>query len=571
MRYILEHSGSALILTQLQWKSSYEQLNVDVFDLSDEALYTGDGGGLARIHKPDDLAYVIYTSGSTGRPKGVMIEHASLMNLLYTLEAEYPLEEADTYLLKTTFTFDVSITELFGWIVGEGKLVILPPDGEKDIMQLFASIQEHKITHLNFVPSMLQMMLQYEQLAYHLSSIKYVFVAGEAFPAELARKFRRMLPGARLENIYGPTEATVYATNYSIQDDSLTSVPIGRPLSNVKVYVVNKLGQLQPPGVPGELCIAGAGVARGYLNNKELTGRSFVQSPVSGSGKMYRTGDLVRWAEAGTLQYMGRIDLQVKVRGYRIEMGEIEQQMVEIEPVEQVAVVLKRDENGRAFLCSYYVSDQPLEVHTLRAHAGRALPNYMIPAYFVRLPQLPLTNSGKIDRKMLEQMPLVPEAGPTEDCSSQALSHLEEQLAEIWRGVFNNEVIRVSDSFYAMGGDSILAIQLSAKLNEQGFFISVGDILKHQSIANICSNVNLNRERRQYEQGLVRGEKPLTPIDYWFMDLNWSKPGHYVQTVQMDLTMVPIIDHMESSFRLLLEHHDGLRLNCNLEEKHIFL
>lgn len=573
VRYLLEHSGSELILTQQKWMSAYEQLSADMIALDDEDIYLEENShSLNPVYSSDDLAYVIYTSGSTGRPKGVMIKHGSLLNLLYALEEEYPLEKDDTYLLKTTFTFDVSVTELFGWIVGEGKLVILPPELEKDITSLAATIRERRITHLNFVPSMLQLLLQYEQLASQLQDVKYVFVAGEAFPVDLARRFQRILPAVRLENIYGPTEVTVYATKYSIAPGPIAAVPIGKPLSNIKVFVLSKLGQLQPPGIPGELCVAGSGVASGYLNNAELTSRSFVTSSIPGIGTMYRTGDLAVWSKDGTLHYLGRIDTQVKVRGYRIETGEIEAHLAEYENIGQVAVVLKREaeEGQRVFLCAYYVAPQPLDAHLMRQHLSQALPHYMIPSYFIWLPEMPLTHSGKADRKALEQLPIVYETLSNQDDSLVSLSWEQEQLIKAWKSVFKTDRIQVNDSFYALGGDSIMAIQLSAKLSERGLNISVGDILKHQTIADICQNVDWHSKARQYEQGIVRGEKLPTPIDYWFIELGWSHPGHYVQAVQMDLNAVPDIERMEDALNLLIQHHDALRLNCRLDSKSFY-
>ncbi|MCP4153552.1 MAG: amino acid adenylation domain-containing protein, partial [bacterium] len=291
------------------------------------------------------LAYIIYTSGSTSRPKGVMIEHTSVVNILTAIQREYPLKNSDIYLFKTSYIFDVSVTEIFGWFMDGGRLAVLEKDAEKDPRQIIETIKKQRVTHINFVPSMFGTFveaLKTQTRPPQLAALKYIFLAGEALSPVLVEKFRGLDSGGRiqLENIYGPTEATIYTTSYSLTDwNKGNPVPIGKPMGNVILYILDKYDNMQPAGVPGELCIAGKGLARGYLNQPELTGERFVnyklqvtnykapagppEAPVT-DGIYYRTGDLARWLPDGNVEFLGRIDHQVKIRGFRIELGEIE-------------------------------------------------------------------------------------------------------------------------------------------------------------------------------------------------------------------------------------------------------
>ncbi|MHA6534790.1 non-ribosomal peptide synthetase, partial [Paenibacillus sp. BAC0078] len=309
--YMLEDSSADLLLVygEAEVPQEYEGT---VLDLADVSLYAGDTANPPAANGPNDLAYVIYTSGSTGQPKGVMVEHGGLTNIMVALHRKYPCGEEESYLLKTGYTFDVSLTELFGWIPGGGKVIIAAPGAEKDPQELLRVINDNRVTHINFVPSMLQLfMTEAIRSGGAAPSLQYLFIAGEAFPTEMARRACQQWPHARVENIYGPTEATIYATQEAVTPDT-EKVGIGKPIQNIRIYVVNKSNHLQPIGAPGELCIAGEGLARGYLNRPELTVEKFVDNPFEPGERMYRTGDLARWLPDGKLEYMGRIDEQVK-------------------------------------------------------------------------------------------------------------------------------------------------------------------------------------------------------------------------------------------------------------------
>ena len=313
------------------------QFNIRTINVEDSSSYIGDGSNIENINKPNDLAYIIYTSGSTGKPKGTMIEHYSVINRLNWMQKMYPLGEHDVILQKTPFTFDVSVWELFWWSFVGAKVCFLIPGGEKDPEEIVRAAQRNKITTMHFVPSMLNVFLDHLEGSSNvdkLSSLSQVFASGEALNVQQAERFNRILNRqfkTKLHNLYGPTEATVDVSYFDCSTgETLEIIPIGKPIDNISLYVVDKNYGLQPVGVAGELCIAGDGLARGYLNKPELTMEKFVQNPFVPGTRMYRTGDLARWLPDGNIEFLGRIDHQVKIRGFRIELGEIEVQLLEL-------------------------------------------------------------------------------------------------------------------------------------------------------------------------------------------------------------------------------------------------
>jgi amino acid adenylation domain-containing protein len=384
--YMLKDSGAKILLTGQEITGLY----------SPQAFKIRPKGTPTHLHLPPapaaSLAYVIYTSGSTGNPRGVMVRHGSVVNLLWAMQGRYPLGEGDVYLLKTSYLFDVSVTELFGWFLEGGRLAVLEPGGEKDPKAILKMIARQGVTHINFVPSMfhtLEEILDPGEIV-QIAGLKYIFLAGEALSAGPVNRFRRLNSAIALENIYGPTEAAVYASWYSLAGGIEEGpVPIGKPLPNVRLYIFNKWGDLQPIGVPGELCISGAGLARGYLNNPGLTARLFRFNRSYRSYKsykpytLYKTGDWAQWLWDGNIQFLGRIDHQVKIRGFRIELGEIESQLMKHKDIKEVVVLAESNENGDGYLCAYIAAVRDLPVPQLREYLLDRLPGYMIPTEFV--------------------------------------------------------------------------------------------------------------------------------------------------------------------------------------------
>ncbi|MDQ1355345.1 MAG: hypothetical protein QG657_5655 [Acidobacteriota bacterium] len=434
------------------------------------------------LQNSSNLAYIIYTSGSTGKPKGVIVEHASVVNLLYAMQNKYPLEVSDAYLLKTPYVFDVSVTELFGWFLGGGRVVILEKEGHRDPRIIAEWIERYIVTHLNFVPSMFKVFVDYVSgnIKTPLSSLKYIFLAGEVMLPELAERFRNLNTTVNLENIYGPTESTVYSSKYSLSDwKSTGAVPIGKPLPNMKLYILSNHANIQPIGAVGELYIGGSGLARGYINRPEMTYQTFhLQHPAPPSREtinkdfyplppnIYKTGDLARWLADGNIEFLGRIDLQVKIRGFRIELGEIESRLLNYPGIKE-AVVLTREKENK-YLCAYIVSNGELVIPGLQDYLAKELPVYMVPSYFVRMEKIPVTSNGKVDWKALPPVD-TKTAGATVEYAAPR-NNIEKKLVEIWSEVLvgdSNRKLGIDDNFFELGGNSLDIFKVSNRIKQQ--------------------------------------------------------------------------------------------------------
>ncbi|MGL4343724.1 MAG: amino acid adenylation domain-containing protein, partial [Cellulosilyticaceae bacterium] len=404
--YMLEETEAQIVLAQEQFIDTIEHPNV--INLNDKALYQGDQENLEPINSPNSLAYVMYTSGSTGRPKGVMIEHTSVVNQMEWRQRAYPLGSNDVMMQKTPFTFDISVAELFWWMLGGASLYFLKPGGEKDPQMILETIEAQNITIIHFVPSMMSVFLDYYEVykdKYDLSSLKRLVSGGEALTVPQTEKFNRLLHksyGVTMHNLYGPTEATIEVSYYDCPtSEKVPPVLIGKPCSNARLYVLDTQKQLLPVGVIGELYIAGTGVARGYLKREDLTAEKFMADPYYEGQRMYRSGDLARWLPSGDVEYLGRMDNQVKIRGLRIELGEIEERMSEHEAIRESAVTVTEASDDDKYLCGYYTGEEEVSVEVLRRHIMQKLPEYMVPAYFMKLEAMPLSANGKLDRKAL--------------------------------------------------------------------------------------------------------------------------------------------------------------------------
>jgi amino acid adenylation domain-containing protein len=379
-------------------------------DLDDPALYRGPAGNPAPVNQPTDLAYVSYTSGSTGKHKGVMIEHRSLVNRLAWMQHAYPIGPDDVILQKTPYYFDVSVWELFWWALQGARLCFLMPGGERNPLAIVDTIRRHEVTVMHFVPSMLNVFLEYLEgksaAAKYLATLKRVFASGEALTASHVKKFNDIVGaacGARLVNLYGPTEATVDVTFFDCpRHNDFDGVPIGRPIHNTRLYVIRD-GRQVAIGETGELCIAGVGLARGYLNNPALTAEKFTDNPANAGERVYRTGDVARWLPDGTVEYLGREDHQVKIRGLRIELGEIENTVREHPAVTDCVAVVKKYSESVILIIAYLVARPELDLEALKHYLRQRLPEYMIPNRFERIAEMPLTPSGKADRKALPE------------------------------------------------------------------------------------------------------------------------------------------------------------------------
>ncbi|KAF6616313.1 amino acid adenylation domain-containing protein, partial [Paenibacillus sp. EKM102P] len=570
IRFMLEDSGAKLVLTQSHL-AEQASLSFDgqVLVLDRQDIYHEDSSNLEPLAGPHHVAYVIYTSGSTGKPKGVMVEHHSVLNRILWMHNRYGLSAEDTILQKTAFTFDVSVWELFWWSMVGSKVSLLSVGGEKNPEDIVDTIARDGVTTMHFVPAMLHAFLEYveqqprEVMQAKLGTLRHVFASGEALPPQHVARFQRLvssLAGAKLVNLYGPTEATVDVSYFDCElDEEYTVIPIGKPIQNIRLYIVKEsTEQLQPIGVAGELCIGGVGVARGYLNRPELTAEKFVADPFSGGEagyeRMYRTGDLARWMRDGNIEYLGRIDHQVKIRGYRIELGEVETQLLQVKSVREAVVMARTDETGQKQMVAYYVAGQEIRASELRSELGRELPSYMVPSYFVQLEQMPLSPNGKIDRKALP----APEGSlQTGADYAEPRTAQERALVAVWQSVLGLQTVGILGNFFDLGGDSIKAIQIASRTFQAGYKLDMKDLFQYPTVAALAPH--MHEVRRMANQEEVSGETALLPIQHWFFAQERERPQHFNQAVMLyraegfDETAIrQVLDH-------LVKHHDALR------------
>lgn len=466
--FILNDANVKLIFTQSQFKNGLNNANTEAVALDADwsKIAIENSENLNKNIAPNDLAYVIYTSGSTGKPKGVAVEHRSICNRLNWINDIVQIDETDVYLQKTPYTFDVSVPEFFWPLQMGAKLVMARPEGHKNPPYLIEIIEKYDISTIHFVPSMLSVFLEEKDLT-KCATLRRVFASGEAISMALQRRFFERFD-LELHNLYGPTEAAVEVTRWQCQpNDDGQIVPIGVPVANTQIYILDENLQPVPMGVPGELYIAGVQVARGYLNRPKLTAERFLDDPfaeISGA-KMYRSGDLARHRRDGVIEYLGRVDFQVKLRGFRIELGEIEARLESHQAVSQAVVVMHETEGGEQQLIAYYSGEKTDLDIALINYLAIHLPSYMIPAQFVYLEEFPLGSSGKVDRKRLPKVDVKAQISAKAEYVAPR-NEIEELLAEIWSEILQIERIGVFDNFFEMGGHSLTAIRLVSRVIE---------------------------------------------------------------------------------------------------------
>lgn len=520
--------------------------------------------------KAGNLIYALYTSGSTGKPKGVLIEHGQVVNTLCCLDKMYPLTEKDTYLMKTSCVFDMSVPELFSWFFNGGKLLILEPGKEKDMVEILAAVAEHKVTHINFVPSLFNVLANTldETVVRQLQSLKYIFQAGEAVNANAVKTFLGHLPHIQLENLYGTTETGIYTTRYSLNVPDLRQpVPIGKPLDNTGVLILNSRGELQPVGVKGELCITGKSVGRGYINNDFLTSEKFTSHPFAAGEIMYRSGDVARWLPDGNVSFLGRMDHQVKVRGHRIELDEVTGQLLSHEAVKN-AVVIVKEKMGEKYLVAYYILQQELGENELREYLTEQLPDFMVPAFLVAMERFPVTTNGKIDRHALPE----PQAFTGPGFIAPA-DEVEAQLVQVWSDLLQQDPARISvnTDFFLLGGNSLRAMSLAARLHKVfNVKIPVGDIFRQPTIVALAENIR----RREEEVFLSITTAP--PLEYYPLSSAQKRLYFLYEFDKSSLAYnVPQVIRLEGAldeqrlqavFMQLVQRHESLRTTFHIHE-----
>ncbi len=502
-------------------------------------------------------AYVIYTSGSTGRPKGVLNEHRGVVNRLLWGQDFFKLSVDDSVLQKTTFCFDVSIWELFWPLMVGAKLVFARPEGHKDAQYLKQIIEQESISTIHFVPSMLEAFLS-EVEAGECESLKRVICSGEALKPKQVKHFADKFGTTKQYNLYGPTEAGIEVSYWEVDKATAEAgrVPIGKPVDNVQLYILDRMDQLSPVGTSGHLHIGGVQVARGYLNRVELTDDKFITDVFNPTYKMYRTGDQASWMEDGNIAYEGRLDDQVKIRGYRIELGEIENAINRSDKVQDCVVVAKEDHQGHPRLVAYLVPTDSYDQAALETYLMKKLPAYMVPAIWMKLERLPMNFNGKVDKKALPE--------PFVDIREQAdfiapSTETEEHLAIIWQELLGYESIGVHDNFFDLGGDSIVSIQVVSRAKRHGYNLKPKNLFEAQTIAELAELVSPQEVIPQAEQASLDGACPLLPIQSRFFDQEHLAPQHYNQGILLQLEREVNFEVLQKALSFVVEQHDALR------------
>ena len=458
----------------------------------------------------DNAAYIIYTSGSTGKPKGVLVPHRGIVNRLLWMVDVLQLTKTDRVLLKTPFAFDVSVGECFMPLVAGARLVVAKPGGHVDSGYLARVIAEQEITYIHFVPSMLSVFLKEEEERIKAcnASLRHVWSGGEALSLDLQKRFFYRLD-ANLYNGYGPTEASVGITMWRCErGGERTVVPIGRPIANSQVYLLDEHLQPVPVGVPGGLCIGGVGLARGYMNRPDLTGERFIPDPFSREpgGRLYRTGDMASFLPDGNIEFLGRIDHQVKVRGFRIELGEIEATLTRHPEVAETVVLAREDIPGDRRLVAYVVPERypAPAANEFRRFLHEKLPDYMVPAAFVMLEGMPLTMNGKVDRRALPA-PSLTRSGEEENYIAPRTS-TEGRLADIWTKILGIDQVSVLDNFFELGGNSLLATRVIVDVRD-AFRIDMPmlDFFRAPTVTGLAKSVDLFKQAAQGLKGPFGG------------------------------------------------------------------
>jgi amino acid adenylation domain-containing protein len=490
LAFMLEDSQIAVLLTQTPFVKALSESSIPIIDLNadwEKTVQFNSENPLMEV-KPANLAYVIYTSGSTGQPKGAMNTHLGICNRLLWMQDAYQLSVNDRVLQKTPFSFDVSVWEFFWPLMTGARLVMAKQGGHQDRTYLAQIIREQKVTTLHFVPSMLRVFLETPAPDFEkqCQTLRQVICSGEALTPDLQERFFTRLSHCELYNLYGPTEAAIDVTAWHCQRDR-PSVPIGRPIANTQLYILDPYLQPVPIGIAGELHIGGLGLARAYLNRPELTAAKFIPNPFNGEQRLYKTGDLARYLSDGNIEYLGRLDHQVKIRGVRIELGEIETVLTQHAEVQE-AVVVVHEKQGDKRLVAYFVASAPQSHSDLQDYLKARLPEYMVPSVFVWLEALPLTPNGKLDRRALPEP--ADERPDLEAAYVSPQTETEQQIAAIWQSVLQLKSVGLYDNFFDLGGHSLLIARVHSELQARfGPSLSMVELFQYPTIQTLAKHL----------------------------------------------------------------------------------
>ncbi|EJL94065.1 amino acid adenylation enzyme/thioester reductase family protein [Herbaspirillum sp. CF444] len=572
LRYMMDDARITLLLTHPAVAQSVSSFSGTVVSLDGDAIDDGQHADDAWSEddcpnpaSPEHLAYVIYTSGSTGNPKGVGNSHEGIFNRLYWMQQTFPVLEGDAVLQKTPFGFDVSVWEFFLPLLFGGRLVIAKPNGHQDPAYLVRLIREQNVTHLHFVPSMLEIFSREKNIE-TLDSIKYLFCSGEALSFDLRTRFLKRLPIA-LHNLYGPTEAAVDVSHCPCgPDEDLDLIPIGKPIANIQLHIVDPHCNPVPIGVVGELLIGGIGLARGYVNRPALTAEKFIPDPFSAEpgARLYKTGDLARYLSDGNIQYLGRIDNQVKIRGFRIELGEIENVILEHPNVVECTVIVQTNSELDKRLIAFIVTGgKSLDANTLHIWGAERLQSYMVPSAFIDIEQMPLNANGKVDRSRLVQRARdLRDTGNVEHAAPK--SDQEALLSEIWCDILKLDSVSVRSDFFALGGHSLLAMQVVSRIRDVFFVeLPLHVLFQNPTIEYMAAQIDTQR----FAQALpaitpvADEEVPLSYAQtrFWFLDQLEGQSSNYNMAIAIRFDGPLHQPALLNALRSLVERHKALR------------
>ena len=577
LAFMLKDAQARVLLTENKLRSELPKDVANTICLDDAAAIESepDTNPTSTV-TPEQLAYVIYTSGSTGNPKGCGITHRNVSRLMLATENLYGFNERDVWTMFHSAAFDFSVWEIWGALLYGGRLVIVPFLMSRSPEAFYELLAKEQVTVLNQTPSAFrQLILAEESVGQKKLALRYVIFGGEALDMQMLRPWfeRHGDRQPQLVNMYGITETTVHVTYRLLSKDDLNSGSvIGKPISDLQLYVLDAHRQPLPVGIPGEMYVGGGGLARGYLNRAELTAQRFVEDHLSGraGSRLYKTGDSARFLAGHDIEYLGRIDQQVKIRGFRIELGEIESTLSKHPEIRDVAVMAREDVPGTKRLVGYVVAASPApEISVLRDFLKQTLPEYMVPSVFVFLEKMPLTVNGKIDRKALpapEQQR--PELG---DSYIAPRTEAEKKLAAIWSKALRVEQVGINDNFFELGGDSILSIQIISAARGAGLKLTPKLLFANQTIATLAAAAGVS-DAATATAGLATteiaaGEVPLTPIEHWFFEQHLEEPQHFNQAFLFEVTEKLDRPLLEAAVSELSRHHDALRLRYEPGEK----
>ncbi|WHX87152.1 lichenysin non-ribosomal peptide synthetase LicA [Bacillus paralicheniformis] len=569
VQHFFEDSGAAVLLTQKAMKPLAEaaEFGGDILFLEDEHLYLGDASDLRLPISPEAMANLTYTSGTTGTPKGNMVSHR---NILRTVKNTNYLDvmTSDIVLSISNYVFDAFMFDVFGSLLNGAKLVIAPKDTILDMSRLAHVLEKEKVTVLMITTALFNLLTDMRPDS--LKGLRRVLFGGERASVDHVRRALNTVGKGRLLHMYGPSESTVFTTYYPVNEvpDDAQAIPIGKPVSNTEVLILDSFGNVQPAGVAGELCVGGDGLVRGYFNRPELTAEKFTEHPFKTGEKIYRTGDMARWLADGCLEFIGRIDHQVKIRGQRIELGEIEHHLLTHEMVQEAAVLAVDTGKRDQMICAYFTADQELSSEELRRYAAEGLPGYMIPSVFMQLQELPLTGNGKVDRRALPE-PDVTQAAQKEYTAPR--SRTEAQLADLWQEVLNVPKIGVHDNFFELGGHSLIGMTLIARIQqEMNVDLQLKDLFQAPTIETLAQAAEKTEKKSAVYIEAVpdRDTYPVSSAQkrlYVLQQIEGAEKSYHMPAV-LQLEGKLDLKRLESAAQMLIKRHEAFRTTFEIKD-----